>query len=143
MEFQEVLDSIETGTHFSIDLNKRLCKVGKKVLIDEVWNGFEIDNENILETLQKEYDEFRFSKPSERSSQYERHSYFSALSDSELTDRQLLLGTNREVARFKLELTMLYIVMNYKWHELFNPRQYFYRGQNGLRVYKDWFNKEN
>jgi len=131
---------VEAGTSFHIDLNKRTCKVGKKILMDKEWNkalDFEKD-EDILLTLQKKYDEYRVSTPSERSSAI-KNTYFKALDYDELSDIELIKWNDRESARLNLELCMLYIVCHYQWHELFNPRQFFYRGNNGLRVMKNWF----
>lgn len=140
---KELLNKIEQGHRFSISFEKRFCKLDKQYLIKNgKWDiDYSFDGE-VIPRLQELYDKYYFSKPSERSAEI-KHTYFRA--SDELTIGQQVLGSNREVARFELELFMLWIICNYKWEELFSEKQFF-KGNNHMVVLKLWFEnliKEN
>lgn len=137
MTYEELLEKIESGHHWSINFETRTFKFGKKVV--DLPEFAIAQKEEVLENLQKLFDNYFYSTPSERSS-YDRHFYFKAMDVDDMTTQQMINGSNREVARFELELFMLSVICNYKWEDLFDDKHFFWKGKNGLIVLKEWFN---
>lgn len=134
---------IEQGHPFKVDFHKRYIRVGKKVLMDngEFFDQVDVESsDKPLELLQQLYNEYYYSTPSERSG-YFRKLYFKA--SDEVSLGQMVLGGNREAKRFQLEVYMLYLIMNYKWEDLFNSKHFFYKGENGMIVLREWWNADN
>ena len=125
---------INLSGHHSVNFNDRYIKneSGKE---QELVN---LENENILEKLQKLYDEYYFSTPSERSSR-NRHCYFAAMNSDELSDGQLILGGDRYIKQFELERFMLSVIEQKKWEDLFDQKHFFYKGNNHMIILKNWF----
>ena len=87
-----------------------------------------------FETLQKLYDEFIFSFPDKNV----QKSAFRPKSSDELTDEQLSKGINRSFARCRLEAFVVLSALC--GHLKIDLSHWFYRGENGLIIYKDWVN---
>lgn len=142
--YQELLERVEQGECFSINFESRNMKVGKYYLVKngELAEGREIglfSPDNLLmEVIECLYKEYKFSTPSERSDK--RTGYFKALSVHELTDAQLICGSNREYARAKLEGYILCAVLSgfLKWND--NWGTYFWQSKEDpdLVILKQW-----
>ena len=95
----------------------------------------------VLETIEYLYHEYKFSTPSERSDK--RTGYFKALSVHELTDAQLVCGTNREYTRAKLEGYLLCAVLGgyLKWDNSWGT--YFWQSKYDpdLVILKQWIER--
>ena len=144
----EMLERVESGERFHIDLEKRTMKVGKEVVID---NGeydaskklFEVEiysPESLLHMIRELYRNYKYSLPSERSDS-KRKKYFKALSVDELTDEQLIVGMPREVAQFALEAFVLCTILNgdFVWDEELHGKWFYQRPSDpDLIILKSW-----
>ena len=121
MTRQEIIKAVEDGAKFTINFEKRTCRLNGKVVMSEdippTQNGFET-TEGIFSAIEKKYRNYKHSVPSERSESHRRH-YFKALPEKELSDDDMMYGKRREVARCDLELYILwYLLKGYlKWDE--------------------------
>lgn len=129
--------SQERRENIHVYLHSKSLKVGKKVIIDngevkqyEIISGgdkYEFDCliKDILD-LDELYAQYKTSIPSEQDN---RKGYFKALSASELTDAQLVLGMPRFEARTRLEAYVLLASMvgNLKWP---NPNHWYLTGKD-------------
>ena len=134
------------GRSFSINFEKRNMKVDKKYLIkDGVWNTEftllpkELENVDVLKTIEDMYFKYKHSLPSERSDS-KRRRYFKALSIEEIPDALLWNFDYREREQAKLEGFILCSILsgNLKWTE--NMGKWFYQSKNDpdLVILKSW-----
>lgn len=110
MTYDEIINSVENGAKFTINFEKRTCRVDGKVVLSEKdapLPGHYCTRELIMAVIEKRYAEYKHSVPSERSESH-RRSYFKALPEKELSDEDMMYGERREVARCKLELYILW-----------------------------------
>lgn len=143
--YDELLERVENGERFSINLESRNLKVGKDYLIKNgecevgriLYGRHPISIKDEIEWL---YKDFKYSCPSERSDS-KRKGYFKALCVDELTDEQMVCGANREVTQAALEGYILCaILMNHlKWEDLTDQR-WFWQSSNDkdLVILKSW-----
>ena len=143
--FEELIQRVDCGEKFYIDFKTQTMRVGKQKLID---NGeydiarklIDIQVDDILHNIESLYTRYKNSTPSERSdSKYRK--YFKALSVDELTDAQLAVGDNREVARARLEGYILCAVLCGKliWDEI-TMGKWFWQSKidPDLVILRDW-----
>ena len=135
--YDRTVELISNGVPFKINLKERCLKVGNEELISNGCVNGELKLEAwSVDRLKELYEIYRVSRPSERSEK-KRNNYFKALSVNELTDEELIFGTNRELARFELEYYLLSNLLNgLKW---WNGNHWFYRNGD-LVVLKEWIN---
>ena len=124
--YVEMLERVENGEKFYINFEKRIMKVGGKVIIDKgeydtskkLYEGEIYSLDALLSIIKALYKKYKYSLPSERSDN-KRRKYFKALSVDELTDEQLIIGQPREVAQFTLEAFVLCTILNgdFVWNE--------------------------
>ncbi len=110
MTYDEIVNEVGNGAKFTINFEKRTCRVNGKVVLSESdipLPGHYATNELIVAVIEKRYSEYKHSVPSERSESH-RKSYFKALPEKSLTDEDMMYGEKREVARCKLELYILW-----------------------------------
>lgn len=116
MTYKEIINEVENGAKFTINFEKRTCRVnGKQVdLSDCIFPP--IKNKPIMDRIEHLYANYKHSVPSERSEHHRRY-YFKALPEKELSDKDMMYGEKREVARCKLELLILYNLLrgNLTW----------------------------
>lgn len=121
MKYSELIMKVERGATFSINFKKRELRINKK-LIDlksiEWKTEDEIYFNGGLNSLYPFYYVYKHSVPSERSEHASKH-YFKALSVQELSDNDFMYGMPRELARFHLEMALLYEIVfgNLKWDD--------------------------
>lgn len=121
MTRQEIIKAVEDGAKFTINFEKRTCRLNGKVVMSEdippTQKGFET-TEGILRAIEKKYRNYKHSVPSERSESHRRH-YFKALPEKELSDDDMMYGKRREVAQCDLELYILWHLLKgyLKWDE--------------------------
>lgn len=121
MKYSELTTKVERGASFSINFKKRELRINKK-LIDlksiEWQTEDEIYFNGGLNNLYPFYYAYKHSVPSERSERASKH-YFKALSVKELSDNDFMYGMPRELARFHLEMALLYEIVfgNLKWDD--------------------------
>lgn len=110
MTYDEIINAVENGAKFTINFEKRTCRMNGKVVLSEKDTplpGHYCTRELIMAVIEKRYAEYKHSVPSERSESHRRY-YFKALSEKELSDEDMMYGERREVARCKLELYILW-----------------------------------
>ena len=135
MTFYELLVQLsqEGSDKIHIDLRNKTIKVGRKVIIDSGQiTANKVFGYDFAELLAEEldinelYEQYKYSMPSERDN---RRHYFKALSASQLTDEQLVIGMPRLEARIRLEAYIMLASMTGKlqWH---NPAHWYWVGQD-------------
>lgn len=145
--YGELVQRVSDGESFYINFKNRAMKVGKKFLIaDSVYDTERklincdcADMQEVLIEIEKLYEAYKYSLPSERSdSKYRK--YFKALSIEELPDDKLITATRREVARAKLEGFILCAVLTgaFKWTE--DMGSWFWKSKNDsdLVILRNW-----
>lgn len=138
---ETVIDSVSKGSRFKVDFENRDLKVGNKYLIRKGEVRGETQNEqterSVLEVIQELYDEYKYSYPSARNIQ-KRKRYFKCLSVDEMTDEQMIMGEDRELAQAKLETYVLLCILDgsLTWTE--DMGTWFWKGNNGLVLMRKW-----
>lgn len=142
MTYKEVIQAVENGSKFTINFQKRTCRVnGKVVMSDEDKpNGTPcLTLEDVITGIEQRYAVYKHSVPSERSESH-RHYYFKALPEKELSDEDMMYGERREQARCKLELYVLIQLLaeNLYWDNSWGT--WFWRSKydNDLIILRDW-----
>lgn len=138
--------------NITIDLDKRIIRSGRlnlleqeKIVLDDR-TTYEIkghpflsetEKQNPWETLQELYDQYITSSPWGSS----KKSYFIPKRSDELTNEELSRGIPRNEARIKLEAYILLGSLEgvFEWT---NPEHWFWKGENGLVVYRKWIMEE-
>ncbi len=120
MTYEEIIKAVEDGAKFTINFQKRTCRVNGKIVLseeDKPLSGHYDTPEIIMMVIEKRYQDYKHSVPSERSESHRRY-HFKALPYKELTDKDMMYGERREVARCKLELFILYHLLrdDLKWN---------------------------
>lgn len=141
----ELMRRVEDGERFTIDFEKRSLKIGKEVIIDdgELMDGYELSFDsksnfiNPLCVLEREYIAYRDSRPAE----HEYGKYFKCKRAEELTDEELILGDNREMARAKLEWYVLALILiGFKFEDFDTDEKHWYwKSDSGLVLMRRWF----
>lgn len=139
MKYEELLEKIDRGAKFSIDLKKRTLKVnGKSVDLSGI--EYNIDTSKPLIPLVEElYGYYKRSIPSERSESRQRN-YFKALKYEQLSDDDMLYGVPREHARFELEFCILKTVYDgiLKWDESWGSWFWQSKKDKDLVILREW-----
>ena len=138
--YDEIINSVSSGSVFNVDLKKKVLQLDK--------NNVPLDNINVnisssgdmLSTIHKLFERYKYSVPSERS-EGKRRRYFKALKLSEIDYDDFMFGEGRDTAQIKLELYVLLSSIYYKnfWEEIFKE-QFFYQSDKDkdLIILKDW-----
>lgn len=117
MTYEEIIKSVENGAKFTINFQKRTCRLnGKLVDLSEVeLPDVEMPVMAWIEILYKYY---KRSIPSERSESH-RRCYFKAKAEREISDEDMMYGEPREPMRCRLELFVLLSIYHGKltWHD--------------------------
>lgn len=126
--YEDLIEQVERGASFHIDLQKRNLKVNKKWIMKEgvfeqleereLFGKLNIYEVDILSHIEELYHQYKYSLPSE-SSDKRRRTYFKALTVDDLSDAEMVLGERRDVAQFKLELFILFSILEhaFEWDE--------------------------
>lgn len=142
--YDEAVKKVIEGAKFSVSFeNKSLRINGKYIIKNGVYKGKLIDRQydRPLQQIEKLYDRYLHSIPSERSENKKRI-YFRALPEHELSDDDMFYGTPREVAQIELELFVLCQILRntLQWDDFANG-QWFWQSPNlpSLILLKKWF----
>lgn len=135
----EIAKMVRDGAKFTINFQKRTCRVNGKVVNIEVRSNPKVTTENVLETIEFLYEYYKRSVPSERSESHRRY-YFKALPEKDLTDEDMMYGDNREVERFKLEFFVLGSIISGKliWKEEWGSWFWQSPTDKDLIILRDW-----
>lgn len=142
MTYDEIIKAVENGAKFTINLQKRTCRVNGKVVMSEEDKPKDtpyLTHAVVLFAIEQRYKAYKHSVPSERSESHRRY-YFKALPEKELSDEDMMYGERREVARCKLELYVLIQLLrgNLAWENRWGT--WFWRSENDkdLIILRDW-----
>lgn len=135
----EIAKMVRDGAKFTINFQKRTCRVNGKVVNIEVRSNQKVTTEDVLETIEFLYEYYKRSVPSERSESHRRY-YFKALPEKDLTDEDMMYGDNREVERFKLEFFVLGSIISGKliWKEEWGSWFWQSPTDKDLIILRDW-----
>lgn len=139
--YNDIIEKVEHGSRFNINFQKRTLKVdGKNIALDgERDFGVEIPD-NPIPKIEELYFLYRNSIPSERSDKKAK-TYFQALPESKLSDEAMLYGMLREHAQIRLELFVLFAILQDKlqW-DRFAEGKWFWQSSNqpSLIILKNW-----
>lgn len=106
MTIPQILNEIQQGVPYNVNLEKRQIKLGKKSLSTDELDLEDFREENPLQQIESNYSLYKHSIPSERSDA-RRKRYFNPLPESKLSADDLLYGEEREYAQARLELHLL------------------------------------
>ena len=141
--YEELIERVENGESFHIDLEKQTMKIGRKSinLLEQERKLIEYDESNdVLYDIEELYSKYKYSIPSERSDS-KRRQYFKALPADKLTDAQMVYGEKRDVAQAALEGFILCAVLSghLMWED-FHTDGWFWQSHNDedLVILKSW-----
>lgn len=129
MTESEFIEKVEDGEPYRISSEKREARL----------NGFLVDidfeiPDNIEEKLLELFRNYKYSVPSTKSDSR----YFFGLDESHLSTKQLAENESRYIARAKLELFVLGLIVNQKWD--FGDKWYWQSStEPKLTLFKKWF----
>lgn len=140
MLFDDAVSAVGCGKNVTVDLAQNELRIGKKKI-----NCRDVAREDLIEPykgidllghLKELYAAYRVSIPSERSER-KRRGYFYAKPVEELTDEEMCSGEPRELARVKLETSVLCYKLNgqFVWPD---DSKWFYRDGDFVLL-KEWF----
>ena len=144
--YEELIERVSNGETFHIDFEKRNLKIGKTYLIrngeyDDARTLMRETNEDVLHVIERMYNVYKYSLPSERSDG-KRRKYFKALEIDEMTDEKLFTATKREIAQCALEGYVLCAILSgkLKWDDNVMQGKWFYQSKNdpSLIILKSW-----
>lgn len=142
MDYDEIINAVENGARFTINFQKRTCRVNGKLVMsekDKPLPGHYDPLFIILKKIEQLYAAYKHSVPSERSESH-RHYYFKALPEKDLTDKDMMYGDGRELARCKLELYLLYMILRDQFHWQDEWGSWFWQSETDkdLIILRDW-----
>lgn len=142
MTYDEIINAVENGAKFTINFQKRTCRMNGKIVMSEEDKPKDtpyLTHAVVLFAIEQRYKAYKHSVPSERSESHRRY-YFKALPEKELSDEDMMYGERREVARCKLELYVLMQLLrgNLAWENRWGT--WFWRSENDrdLIILRDW-----
>ena len=141
--FDKAFFAVVDGAKFYVDFEGRNLKVNGEYLVKDGKTDYELggicDADTFLFNVEDNYRIYKHSVPSERSEGKYRK-YFSALSERDLTDDDMMYGISREVAQAQLEIFILHqILLGIKWNESWG--KWFWQSPNDkdLVLLRKWF----
>ena len=139
MTYDEIIKAVEDGAKFTINFQKRTCRVNGKLIDLSDCNFPPLRDEVIIKQIEELYDNYKHSVPSERSESHRRH-YFKALPEKELSDEDMMYGERREVARCKLELYVVLCLFEGQltWHDEWGTWFWQSDKDKDLIILRDW-----
>ena len=144
MLYEEIIKEVKNGAKFTVNFQKRTCRVNGKVVVDGIqYEGslgtYHPTEEEMISNIEQLYQEYKHSVPSERSESH-RHYYFRALPEKELSDEDMMYGERREVARCRLELYILFciILSRLTWNPSWGSWFWCSEKDKDLIILRDW-----
>ena len=139
---EQLIKEVEDGAYFSIDFKERSMKVGKRYLVKkgQYQGEYGFTTHKTLEQIEELYHNYKYSYPSERGEHYK--SYFIPLAMEDMTDAEMVLGEEREIARAKLESYILGLMLSgFQWDTQDELKgKWFWKGnESGCVILKEWF----
>lgn len=130
MKVSAILKRIENGQPFRVSFEKRTVTLNGVVLSNV---EFELPD-NVEEKLLEYFRLYKYSVPSAKADS----KYFFAFDESHLSTKQLAENESRYVARARLEIYVLGLIINNKWD--FGDKWYWQSAaEPKLTLFKKWF----
>ncbi len=130
MTVSEFIKKVEDGEPFRINFEKREVRLNGFLMSDI---EFELPD-NIEERLLELFRNYKYSVPSAKADS----KYFFAFDESKLSTKQLAENESRYIARAKLELFVLGLIINQKWD--FGDKWYWQSvAEPKLVLFSKWF----
>lgn len=130
MTVTEIIKRVSDGEPFKVSFEKKTLTLNG-FLISDI--EFEIPD-NVEEKLLEYFRLYKTSVPSVHTDS----KYFFGLDESKLTTKQLAENESRYVARARLELYVLGLIVNHKWD--FADKWYWQsKEEHKLVLFKKWF----
>lgn len=103
MTYDEIINAVENGAKFTINFQKRTCRVNGKVVMSEEDKPKDtpyLTPEVVFVGIEQRYAAYKHSVPSERSESHRRY-YFKALPEKELSDEEgwRMLGVLKQLIK--------------------------------------------
>ena len=145
--YEELVKRVSDGESLYINFKNRAMKIGKKFLISD--GVYETERQlvdcsctntrEVLSEIEKLYEDYKYSIPSERSDGKHRK-YFKAVSIDELPDDKLMTASRREVTRAKLEGFILCAILSEKFNWTDEMGSWFWQSKKDpdLVIIKNW-----
>ena len=129
MTVAEFIEKVEDGQPFRVNFEKREVRL----------NGFLVDIEfelpdNVEERLLELFRNYKYSVPGTKSDS----KYFFGFDESHLSTKQLAENESRYVARARLEIYVLGLIINNKW-DWFDNWYWQSSVEPKLVLFKKWF----
>ena len=129
MTVNEFIKKVEDGEPYRINFEKKEVRLNG-FLVDIVFETTDNTEEKLLEL----FENYKYSVPSARTDS----KYFFGLDESKLSTKQLAENESRYIARAKLELFVLGLIINQKWD--FGDKWYWQSNKDSkLVLFKKWF----
>lgn len=139
-----IFRDISEGKGFSVDLiNKNLIVAKKKIVTERKYDGYsgfpDMTEDECLDAIRELYREYKHSIPSERT-QSKRRNYFYALQEKDLESDDMFYGEYREIAQARLEIFLLFAVIEKRFHWKEELWGWFYQDkeEGNLILLKQW-----
>ena len=130
MKVSTIIKRIENGQPFRVSFEKRTVTLNGVVLSNV---EFELPD-NIEEKLLEYFRLYKYSVPSAKADS----KYFFAFDESHLSTKQLAENESRYIARARLEIYVLGLIVNNKWD--FGDKWYWQSSaESKLTLFKKWF----
>lgn len=141
MRYEEIIENVRFGSKFQVDFKERSCKLNGRFIDTDDLGIPQTDLNEALMLIENHYYAYEKSVPSERNSS-KRNRYFVADKFEELSDYELYVGEEREVAQISLELLVLGLILNRSlvWDNEIMGGNWFWRSRKypKLVILKDW-----
>ena len=145
--YEELVKRVSDGERFYINFKNRSMKIGKKFIIADGVYDTEIelidfgctDTQAVLSEVEKLYQSYKYSLPSERSDN-KRRKYFKALSIEEIPDKYLFNAEKREITQAQLEGFILCMMLKDKFVWTEDIGKWFWQSKNDpdLVILRNW-----
>lgn len=143
MKYDEIIEEVKDGAKFFINLERRTLRLkGKLIDLKEI--EMPESNNNVMATIESLYENYKHSIPSERSESH-RKCYFRALPEKNLSDKDMMYGEPREVARCRFELFVLMAIVSGKltWHDEWGSWFWQSDHDKDLIIFRQWIGGES
>lgn len=130
-EFDRALAIVCRGAKWMVDFQGKTVYINDKPLNNEGDYGtIANDFDEALTKIECLFHSYYHSVPSEKSEA--RHAvYFKALPYEKLSDNDLMYGESRDIAQFRLEFTILRLIIDgvITWDRLAEPKHWFWQSE--------------
>lgn len=132
MKVSEIIELIEYGEPFRVSFENKTLTLGGSFVKDIEFELPDTPEEKLLELFRN----YKYSVPSAKADS----KYFFGEDESKLSTKQLAENESRYIARAKLEIFVLGLIVNSKWS--FEDKQWYWQSKEEpkLVLFKKWFN---